>query len=89
MFVSDSRVVSFYLIGIFGILPFLLQDCLPFSLRFQLRPNKPGASISPHLRRCRAFAVVHYNCMPCVPDGGISQAQLASAANSTLAKFRL
>jgi hypothetical protein len=30
MFVSDSREVSFYLIGIFGILPFLLQDCLPY-----------------------------------------------------------
>ena len=30
MFASDSKVVSFYLIGIFGILPFLLQDCLPF-----------------------------------------------------------
>ena len=29
MFVSDSRVATFYLIGIFGILPFLLQDCLP------------------------------------------------------------
>lgn len=23
------------------------------------------ASISPHLLRYRAFAVVHYNCMPC------------------------
>ena len=29
MLVSNSRVVPFYLIGIFGILPFLLQDCLP------------------------------------------------------------
>ncbi len=29
MFASDSRVVSFYLIGIFGILSFLFQDCLP------------------------------------------------------------
>ncbi len=26
---SDSMTVSFYLIGIFGILPLLLQDCLP------------------------------------------------------------
>ena len=30
MLVTDSKVVSFYLIGIFEILPFLLQDCLPF-----------------------------------------------------------
>jgi hypothetical protein len=29
MFAYDSKVVSFYLIGIFGILPFLLQNCLP------------------------------------------------------------
>jgi len=30
MFVFDARGGSFYLIDIFGILPFLLQDCLPF-----------------------------------------------------------
>jgi len=26
----------------------------------------PGVPTSPHLLFCRAFAVVHYSCMPCV-----------------------
>ena len=48
-----------------------IQDCLPFGLRFQLRPNKPGASILPNLPRYQALvedpvwlcgAVKYYSC---------------------------
>ena len=87
MLVSDSREVPVYLIDILGRLPFLLQDCLPFRLRFQLRPNKPGASISSHLLRCKAFAVVHYSCMPCALHMRQTQ-RLLNSGNMPFAKLK-
>ena len=38
----------------------LSRFCLPFRLRFQLRPNKPGKPMTPHLPRCQGFAVAYY-----------------------------
>jgi len=57
MLTSAFTAMLFYLRGVFGILPFVLQDCLPYgSVDF----IPPWAGL-----RCRAFAVVHYSCMPC------------------------
>ncbi len=41
--------------------PFLLC-CLPFGLRFQLRPNKSGKPMTPHLLRYQDLAVDDYSC---------------------------
>ena len=66
-------MVSFYLIGIFGILHYYFKIVCP-----------PGAPILTHLLRCRAFAVVYYP----PPYFGGHALRLANATNSTLAKFR-
>ena len=39
-----------------------LLCCLPFGLRFQLRPNKSGKPMTPHLLRYQELAVDDYSC---------------------------
>ena len=51
---------------------------LPFRLRFQLRPNKSGKPMVPHLLRCRGFAVDDYS---------FTLGRLGSGASSTFAQL--
>ncbi len=39
----------------------IFSFCLPFGLRFQLRPNKSGKLMPPHLLRCQGLAVDDYS----------------------------
>jgi len=61
-------IVIFYPIGFFGILPFLLQDCLPY--------GSADFTTSAALQGVRGSTLQ------------LHTLRLASAANSTLAKFR-
>ena len=62
MVVSNSRIISFYLIGIFGRLPFLLQDCLSFgSADFTASAALQGICGSTR----RFIPLIKRGCIPC------------------------
>ncbi len=56
----------------------IFSFCLPFGLRFQLRPNKSGKPMSPRLLCCQG---------PAVDDYSVALGRLEAGATSTFAQL--